>query len=238
MDTASLKEVVMEPGDVLYIPAGTIHATEVIGGGSVGVHFQFVHANFLDLIRPMLERVLMRNPVWRHLPAAGTANTKPGELPAEVGRFFAKRLGELRQIMVRSHLRIRANDEWHKLMANPGKATLESLLLDDDKPSDRPIQRKTILSLSKRAPVTYAIGTDNDGDTIMHLFYDTKEVSASGEWVAFLKALMGQPCRGRVSRGRGAEEGNSILGKRCKSICRFWWITEFSSTIARSYRPE
>jgi hypothetical protein len=194
VDMTSLKEVVMEPGDVLYIPAGTIHATEAIGGGSVGVHLQFVHANFLDLIRPVLERVLMRNPAWRHLPAEGPANTMPGELPAEVKRFFAKRLEELRQTLnALTPAGLELNYEWHKLMANPGEATLESLVLDGDKSSDRPIQRKDVLSLSKRVPVTYAIGTDSDGDTIFHLFYDTKEVSASGEWVNFLKTLIAQP---------------------------------------------
>src|SRR6185369_15073274 len=95
----SLQEVVMEPGDVLFLPPGTVHATEALSENTLTLGLMCQPANFLNLMNRALECILISNPNWRHFPAIDCANVKPGELPAEAREFFASRLEELRDVI-------------------------------------------------------------------------------------------------------------------------------------------
>lgn len=191
VDMESLTEVVLAPGDVLYFPAGVVHATEAIGGYSVGLSFAFDHHNFFDLISSVLKNKLISNPAWRYLPAVNPASARPGALSAEVEQFLAARLEELRQaINALTPQALELNREWHKLIADPGRVNLAIMSPGPGTPSERPIQRQDVLCLSKRSPVKYAVGTDSDGRTTMHLFYADKEVTMRDEWAPFLRTLV------------------------------------------------
>ena len=94
VDVSNLREVVLEPGDVLYVPTGGLHGTRALDESITALIF-LEHASFLDLVVDVLKSSLAPDPNWRHLPRVG--NGAPlGALAPEVGDFFAARLGELR----------------------------------------------------------------------------------------------------------------------------------------------
>jgi hypothetical protein len=122
IDIESLIEVVLEPGDLLFAPPGTVHATEALSDSSLNINLLFEHVNFLTLINQVLERSLISNPAWRHLPPVNSVSARPGQLPAEAAEFFAARLAELRDALdVLSAEAPELNCQWQKLIADQGE---------------------------------------------------------------------------------------------------------------------
>nr|WP_163017161.1 cupin domain-containing protein [Streptomyces chartreusis] len=68
IDESSFLEITMHPGDILYFPAGTVHATESLSENCAGVNLQFVHMDISRLLFPLLRKVLLASPSWRRLP--------------------------------------------------------------------------------------------------------------------------------------------------------------------------
>ena len=54
VDMSSLYEVVLEPGDLLYLPSGTIHSTAATTGHTLNLNLLFAQANFTDLLSRVL----------------------------------------------------------------------------------------------------------------------------------------------------------------------------------------
>ena len=208
VERESLTEIVMEPGDILYSPAGTLHATEAVGGATLNLNLLLYHSNFLDLLNRALAGMLASNPAWRHLPQVSRTGARPGQLPAEVKQFFAARLDELRETLNgltpdASEL----NREWHKLIAEPGEVTLANLSLAPAQPRARSVQRRDQLRLSRRAPITCAVGNDSDGTPEFYLYYGKREVSVAGEWVPFLQTMVAKRRFTAESATTWAEQG-------------------------------
>jgi hypothetical protein len=194
IDLSGCTEFVMEPGDVLYLPAGTIHATKALDEHTVGINLHFDHLNLLDLVDRILRNRLQRDPAWRHLPEVTEDGGVPGQLPVAVERFFAERLTELREaVSTLTADGLDLNREWHRLIADPGAANAAVLALTANAPGDRPIRRQDRLRVTGKVPVTVALGEEN-GEASLYLYWGDKEVSVSGEWVPFLQNLSQQEC--------------------------------------------
>ena len=192
VDLSALMEVAMEPGDILYWPAGTLHATQSLSPTTLNLNLAFHHANFLELITRALEGMLISNPSWRHLLPI-SAVSAPGRLPDDVVEFFAARLAELRDTLdALSPEALELNCQWHKLIADPGEEMLACLPLNPVEPVSRHILRKEVLRRSKKAAMTSAIGTDQDDDPVFILYFANREVCIGGEWAPFLRTLAEQ----------------------------------------------
>ncbi|MEU1277939.1 cupin domain-containing protein [Streptomyces sp. NPDC005805] len=96
IDEGSFIEYVMEPGDVLYFPAGTVHATESLSDICAGVNFQFVHTPTHYVILEALRRSMTSNVNWRRIPAIPTRG-EAGHLDrlSIYRHFMSERLEEL-----------------------------------------------------------------------------------------------------------------------------------------------
>ena len=106
-------------------------------------------------------------------------------------QFFAARLDELRETV--GALRpdsAELNQQWRKSLADPGEPLLATL-----PPAPKHIgrvRRADRFRLTRRVPLAYARGTDEDGDPTFTIYCGSKEVAVAGEWVPFLWTLVGQ----------------------------------------------
>jgi len=91
-----MTEVVLEPGDVLYLPSGVWHATESHGGPALSLSFSMHGAPFDELLGRYLRRALDAYPWRQNLPpstfelAGGAASPSARALR----RFVGERLRE------------------------------------------------------------------------------------------------------------------------------------------------
>lgn len=191
VDMGGLTEVVLEPGDILFMPPGTAHATEALSDSTVSLILEFEHINFFDLVRPVLERTLLNNPDWRHLPLISAPGMNSGELPAEAKTFFADRLAEFRKALdALAPDSFDLNREWQRMIADPGESIIASLSSSPAESESRPVQRKEVLRVSQKVPLTCAEGTDSNGANYFYLYFANQEVSVSEEWTSFLKTMV------------------------------------------------
>lgn len=190
VDLSALMEIVLEPGDILYWPTGTLHATQSLSPTTLNLNLAFHHANFLELVTRALEGLLISHPSWRHLPPISAASMS-GHLPVEMVEFFAARLAGMRDTLdALAPEAFELNRQWHKSIADPEEEMLACLPLNPIEPSGKPVHRKEVLRRSKKAPMTYAVGTDQDGEPVFYLYFANREVCVGGEWVPFLRTLV------------------------------------------------
>src|SRR5262249_29776952 len=87
-----LAEVVLEPGPVLCLPAGTFHAAEAVDDVSLSINVNFNYGGFFDLILPYLREALAALPSWREPPPAMVeAEKTAGPMPPAVASFVVAR---------------------------------------------------------------------------------------------------------------------------------------------------
>lgn len=91
-----LAEVVLEPGHVLCLPAGTFHAAEAVDDVSLSININFNYSGFFELLLPYLRDRLAYLPGWREPPPAVAADQA---LPPRVGEFMGARIAELRRLL-------------------------------------------------------------------------------------------------------------------------------------------
>ncbi|MFD8376835.1 JmjC domain-containing protein [Streptomyces sp. NPDC059688] len=93
IDETEFIEITMRPGDILYFPAGTVHATEAMTDDCAGINFQFAHVDVFQIIAPVLRRHLLENPTWRRVPVLPRpSSSRKGTISVD---FIAERLAEL-----------------------------------------------------------------------------------------------------------------------------------------------
>lgn len=86
----------LEPGDFLYLPAGTWHNAKAIGG-SLALNLAFRPVGFFAILSRMLEAAFLDRPAWRGSPPPVFVEAcEPGVLPDPVARYIRDCLRDLR----------------------------------------------------------------------------------------------------------------------------------------------
>lgn len=103
-DDQRLREQLLRPGDVLYLPAGTWHRVRA-EETSLHVCLTLRPSSPYLLVDTLLQAELLADPVWRHLPTYLATDLEDG-LPSEARQaamedYFTARLQELRQAVDR-----------------------------------------------------------------------------------------------------------------------------------------
>jgi ribosomal protein L16 Arg81 hydroxylase len=93
-DRSAMKEVVLEPGDVLYVPAGAWHATESSEGESLSVSLAFVPLGFDQILAQVLRRTIDTLPWRQSFPISSVVSAREVGTPAALGAFLKDRLVE------------------------------------------------------------------------------------------------------------------------------------------------
>jgi hypothetical protein len=94
-------EVLLEPGDVLMLPAGTWHSAKA-GGYSLALNLAFKPNNFAQVVATLIERRFVYDPNWRGVaPLLPSLPQPPGAPPlrATYVRYVKERLAELQDFL-------------------------------------------------------------------------------------------------------------------------------------------
>lgn len=139
----ALEPVELDPGDAVFVPPGTWHATEALRP-SMGLVLYFRPITFAAMLEPIAWEMFKHDPAWRAGPPVAPAARALGEQPPPAARrYLATRLRELA-----TRLEAGADDPavartWHRLLtrAEPHNAVL------DASPPPPAIERSTPLAL-------------------------------------------------------------------------------------------
>ena len=163
-------EFIMEPGDVLFIPAGTIHTTETLDDThSSSISLAFTPANFSKVLELLMQRAFADNPDWRHIPpvVSGTADAPVA------GAYVAERIQELKALL--DHV---VHDDWSRAWAWQKAISQYGNNAPDDPPDDSlTLQPGDHLCVPGGAPLTYAFGTDENCRYLAQFFHGEKELT-------------------------------------------------------------
>jgi hypothetical protein len=98
-DACSFEEVVLGPGDLLCLPAGTWHEASAIGH-SLALNLAFESTGAWDVLEPVIAARLRTHQAWREPPPlVATGGVHSGEWPASVDGFFKDRLTMLIDVL-------------------------------------------------------------------------------------------------------------------------------------------
>jgi ribosomal protein L16 Arg81 hydroxylase len=96
VDESEFTEVVLEPGDVLILPAGTWHNAKAIGS-SLALNLTFTPMRFLELLLRAAESELLADPNWRAgVPPVLRDDLPKKDHPPAVLAYVEQRLDEFR----------------------------------------------------------------------------------------------------------------------------------------------
>ena len=187
-DEQRLREQLLQPGDVLYLPAGTWHRVRA-EETSLHVCLTIRPSSPYMLVDTLLQAELLAEPVWRHLPtflAPGPVDPADG-LASEAERaamedYFAARLQELRQATSRltPGLLYRA---WRERVAPEAADVAEAPIAPEEvlaHPAGRPLRQRV-----------EALGEDEE-KIIVH-DGGMARASLPGHARTFVEALLAQP---------------------------------------------
>jgi hypothetical protein len=94
-EPSELEEVMLEPGDVLCMPAGCWHEACARDGPSLALNLSFGAIGFADVFRALLEREFEGDLRWRSGPPPGCGGLAAGRPPEAFQRYLAARLSEV-----------------------------------------------------------------------------------------------------------------------------------------------
>jgi ribosomal protein L16 Arg81 hydroxylase len=159
-DPGTFEEVLLEPGDVLCLPAGTWHQARA-EGRSLAINVAFEHCGMVDFLATALHPMLSARPEWRRpLPIPSAGKPVSGEMPREVQRFLRARLEELRSLVDKLSPEDLA-DAWHR-QTLPNFRQLP--------PTGREaISRQSVFSLSTLG-TSYGLARDPAGNQLLFLY--------------------------------------------------------------------
>ncbi|QSQ21784.1 cupin-like domain-containing protein [Pyxidicoccus parkwayensis] len=99
-DESQFEEVMLEPGDILYLPPGCWHNAKAGDDSSLALNMACETVGFFSILGPELERVLQNRVEWRSLvPATLATPAGAGAMPPEVKEFISSRVSELRELL-------------------------------------------------------------------------------------------------------------------------------------------
>ena len=90
------REVELNPGDLLCLPAGTWHAAQGVGD-SFAINLFFAPRNFLGQLLPLLQQFADSNADWRGGPPA-TVEEIGGGMPGTISEYMRERLDEFHRM--------------------------------------------------------------------------------------------------------------------------------------------
>ncbi|MFL5343426.1 MAG: JmjC domain-containing protein [Hyalangium sp.] len=188
-DLGSFAEAKLEPGDVLYVPAGTWHSTQA-AGSSMGIVLYFSPLPLSNLLEQALWLMGESHPEWRSGPPAAvlSASTQNGQMPPEVRDYFAHRLAELRGWLENLDPGgLPLQRVWKRFIAQGPPPRMAKAGA-----APRTVERQDMLSIDAGRPLSYAAGKNTLGEESVHLFCGEEELTLGAGAGPFIQHLVSQ----------------------------------------------
>lgn len=172
--------VVLNPGDILYVPIGMVHATEALER-SLSVMFNFAPPRFDSLVELLVRRTLCGDAKWRGLPAGASQ---------ESCNYVNEGLACLRDIISD----LDANSEevrsvWDEMTANMG-TMLNSFAESFGSANDARIDPENRLLVTGRYPVRWSERIDLEGELRLTVYLGDKQINDSGAGGELLRHIL------------------------------------------------
>lgn len=90
------REVELNPGDLLCLPAGAWHSARGIGF-SLALNLYFAPRNFFDQFIPLLQNIVNANEKWRGGPPVTVEKTQ-GQMPQTIAAYMRERIEEFHKV--------------------------------------------------------------------------------------------------------------------------------------------
>ena len=162
-DERKFVDLVLSPGDVLFLPAGTWHQTQSIDL-SLSLTMTCIPRTTADVVEDTLRTSLSRSESWRsNVPPVLAEDVRPGRLPPPVERYFEARLAELRTL-VRS---LRAEDLYASWLR--GTATFESPLGPRAGEGPPSVAADDVLTVARDIPLRFVTNPDTRAISLYRL---------------------------------------------------------------------
>ncbi len=180
------EEVVLEPGDMLMLPAGALHAAKA-EGHSLALNLAFEPFRLVDLFHDLLRDALVDRAEWRGTPPIFA----PGADPGEAERWLAARLDDVRAVLARlAPSSLELVRPWGRSVVEQAPKGKGSFLRppSDAPPRRRTIERTDVLALAR--PDVVCMRGERDGGAVVVLYCGDAEIEVEGPVVAFVERMV------------------------------------------------
>jgi len=184
IDESDVTEVLLEPGDLLILPAGIWHEACGGSGGSLALNLSFTPVSFTALVRELLDAQLAADPAWRS-PAPVLRGSEVGTVDpdgvAAISRELQRAAAALQALSGDSAAVVRL---WQSFVQNPNPGT--PLAVGPPAPGSAiaPGQR---LGLRRDGNIHVMPA---EGGTQLFIMAGTRGIELSGEAVPFVRRLL------------------------------------------------
>jgi ribosomal protein L16 Arg81 hydroxylase len=183
-DERDVTEVLLEPGDLLILPAGIWHEACGGTGGSLALNLSFTPVSYTVLVRELLDGLLAADPAWRS-PEPVLQGTEPGTVDAAgvaaIARQLQRAAAALGSLAGDSAAVVRL---WQSFVqnANPGTP-----LPPGPPAAGGPVRPDQRLGLRRDGNV-HVMPAENG--TQLFVMAGTRRIELTGEAVAFVRRLL------------------------------------------------
>lgn len=189
---SEFEEVVLEPGDLLCLPAGTWHACDA-HGESLALNLAFEPVGPLEVLQVALQQRLEHDPTWRSVAPIPVGSH--GELTEAVDQYLDERLAGLARAIAELRAdRAVSREAWARATVAP--AAGGAARRREPFPAARAIERDTMLSVHRTASTVWSRGDDADGTVTATAWVgDARVEVAAGAAALVLGALAARTFR-------------------------------------------
>jgi ribosomal protein L16 Arg81 hydroxylase len=184
LDERDTTEVLLEPGDLLILPAGVWHEACGGTGGSLALNLSFTPVSYTAFVRRLLDTLLATDAGWRSpaplLPGAEPGSADPAGL-ALIDEQLARAAAALGALRGESAEVARL---WAEFVQNPNPLQPPPFTPPVDGPAIRPDQRLRVRSDGN----VYALSAD--GGTRLVLMVAQRSVDLTGEAIPFVQRIL------------------------------------------------
>jgi len=184
-DESQFEEVLLEPGDILYLPPGCWHNAKAGGESSLALTMSCGSPGFMGMLAPELDRLLQQKVEWRALlPAALMAQTTGDQMPPEARRFISARLTELQELLGKL-----ASDDSEIERLWRRAAGSSPTLARSGQPLAAPLKPEDVLLRTEPYPLTYAIRPGPANAAAVYVYGNSTEVLLPGDALPLMRGI-------------------------------------------------